>query len=236
MPVNFIADAGAYPAEAFFPELPLLDDVIASIPGLLGAFDAVDYTGAGPWMPRIGTGASILPAAAGTPPMKANRDGSDVLRFAVGSKAFVNNYAGAALAFSGLTYASRAYFSNDTTNFQKVFDLGTPEFYFRSTMSTKVWQFAGLGASGSAPISTPLLGWHDVIFTKNADDPAALDADGSGPVPFGSSGAALSASSLVLGDASNSTSAVHDISRMILCSVGVLTSEQRNAIRLWLRA
>lgn len=234
MPVNFIADAGAYPDDAFFAAQPLLDDVIAAIPGLLGAFDAVDYTGSGAWMPRLGAGASILPAAAGTVPVKATRDGAEVLRFAVGSKAFVNNYAGAGLTFTGLTYASRAYFSDDTTNFQKIFDLGSPEFYFRSTLPTKVWQFAGLGASGSVSIATPVLGWHRFTFTKSATDAAMLEADGAPAVACGSAGSALAGNGMVIGDAANATSAVMDVSRIVLCSSGDLTSEQRDAVNKWL--
>ena len=233
MPLNFSADASAYADEAFFPDTPLLDDVIAAIPSLLGAFDAADYTGVGAWMPRIGSGASILPAASGTPPVKATRDGASVLRFEKTGKAFVNDLSGAALALSGLVYASRAYFSDETTNFQKVFDLGAPEFYFRSTMTTPVWQFAGLGTAGTVPIAAPVLGWHRFTFSKTGTDAAQLTADGSALAGVGSAGSALAGNALVLGDAGNATSAVQDIRRIVICSDGVLTAEQRGAIDTW---
>ncbi len=57
-------------------------------------------------------------------PVLAIRDNAPVLRFAINSKAFVNSGAGEPLPMSELTYACRAYFSNDTTNFQKILDFG----------------------------------------------------------------------------------------------------------------
>lgn len=233
MPLNFTADTSGYSADAFFPELISVNDVIAEIPGLLGAFDAADYSGTGAWYPRIGAGASILPAGGGAIPLKAVRDGRSVLRFGVTSKAFVNDFAGVSLPFTGITYATRSYFDDDTTNFQKVLDFGAPEFYFRSTVASKVWQFAGLGAAGAVPISTPVLGWHRFIFSKSGTDAAQLEADGLSPTGIGSAGEMLN-SYMTIGDTSNLVSSPHDISRIVILNIGTLSVGDRAAINTWL--
>lgn len=121
---------GSLFAGAVLPASEVLDDMIVALPGLLGAWDAADYSGSGPWLPRIGGAARIEPAVAGLRPILSERDGRAVLRFENGSKCRINSMTGASLpAMSSLTYASRSYYWDAVTNFQKIFDLGAPEFF-----------------------------------------------------------------------------------------------------------
>jgi hypothetical protein len=234
MPIRFQGQSGAYPNDAFFADLPTLDSVIASLPGLRGAWDASDYSGSGPWLPRVGSSFCINPAISGTTPTRAERNGRPVLRIVPTGRAWIQMADTSAMPnLTGLTFASRAYYSNTTTNFQKLLDMGAPELYFRSTLATPVWQFAGLGTAGSMPIAAPTVGWHSILFRKQGIAAALFSADGSGEVAFGSEGQALN-SSLQLGDASNATSAEHDISRVIICDTGALTVGQIAAVRTWI--
>ncbi|SEO38509.1 hypothetical protein SAMN04489859_10864 [Paracoccus alcaliphilus] len=233
MPINFTGDASAYPDSAFFPDLPSLDDTIAQIPGLLGAWDARDYSGSGAWAARVGSG-TILPAAAGSAPTLASQDGRPVLRFGQTSKAFVNDATGASVPFSGLVFATRAYYADQSVNFQKVFVAGSGEFYFRATMSPPRWQWAGLGSTGQITSTLgDMMGWNTIVFEKQGTAPATLTINGSGPAAIGFADAAMSGEYLVVGDPSNVTSCVQNVSRMIICNTGELSVEHRNAIRAW---
>lgn len=233
MPVNYNANADAYPESAFFSDQPLLDDIIASLPGLIGAWDAADWSGSGSWVARVG-GGSIVPALSGVTPFLTSRSGRAVMRFGLTSKAWVKDAAGGDPLFSGLTFASRAYYGNETANFQKIADLGAPELYFRSTLTPKIWQFAGLGAAGTTPIAAPIVGWHNVFFAKTGTDAAIFAADGGTEVAFGSAGNALAGATLQLGDAASASSAECDHARIIICNSGALTAQQRGAARAWL--
>lgn len=234
MPIRFQGQSGAYPSTAFFPDLPSLDSVIASLPGLRGAWDASDYSGTGPWQPRIGSSFCINPAISGSTPTRATRDGRAVLRVVPTGRAWIQMADTSAMPnLTGLTFASRAYYSNATTNFQKILDMGAPELYFRSTLTSPVWQFAGLGTAGSASIAAPVVGWHSICFRKQGTDAAMFSADGSSQVALGSAGQALN-NSLQIGDASNATSAEHDISRAIICDTGALSASQIAAVQTWI--
>lgn len=235
MPIRFTGNAGSYPDDAFFPTLQSLDQVIAGLPGFRGAWDAADYSGSGAWVPRIAPASGryqLTPAASGTPPTRADRNGRAVLRITPSGRVWVQDAAGAAQPFTGLAYASRAYFSNTTTNFQKVFDFGTPEFFFRSSLANPIWQMAGLGVQGTTPIRTPIVGWHSFLLRKPSGNAGfCLNNDGS-EVSFGSE-AALSGT-MMLGDATGSTSAEQDISRVIICDSGEITMTQRAAMMTWI--
>jgi hypothetical protein len=234
MPVNFLGSASSFPESAFFPPLETIDSIIARLPGFRGAWDAADYTGSGPWLPRIAPAENpyrIVPALTGTAPVRADRNGRPVLRFMPNGKAWINDATGGTPTIGQLAYASRAYFSNVDTNFQKVFDLGAPEFYFRSTMATPVWQMAGLGAAATAPIRAPVIGWHSFVFRKPAGQAGlTLDSDGSETV-FGSEGALSGI--LQIGDAGSATSAQQDIARLIICDNGAISTAGRAAMMLW---
>lgn len=219
---------------AVLPSSPSLDSVIASLPGLVGAWDAKDWVGSGPWTPRVGSVGRIDMSTAGSPPAKQSRDGRDVVRFGLTSKAVVNNNDGSPLNVTNLVYAARAYFSNTTTNFQKIFDLGAPEFYYRSTLTPKVWQFAAAGTGVNVPIADPLVGWHRTVFEKSGSGAAMLSADGAASTPVSVAGTALTAAPVVIGDVANATSAVQDISRIIVCTSGALTQEQLGYVNLWI--
>lgn len=233
MPINMTIGNPSQFDNAFLDYAQPLDEVIENLPGLLGAWDASDYTGA-PWLPRIGSNGQIILAAADTPAVPDMRDGQAVIHFSIGSKAFINDGAGNPLSLSGLTFGSRAYYSNTVTNFQKLFDLGGPELFFRSTAGTPIWQFANLGTAGSTPIQLPLVDWHTVVFGKNGTDEAKFLHDGMLEVGFGSASTAMSGLSLVLGDARNATSAECDLKRLIICSSGDLTTDQRQAVASWI--
>lgn len=230
MPITINADTSADFTAAVLTAASPLDDAVAALPGLVGAWAAVDYSGSGGWAARIGSGV-LLPATTGVAPVKTVREGDPVVAFDKASKAFVNTPAGGA-TFNGLVVAMRAYFSDGATNFQKVFDLGAPEFFFRSTLATPVWQFAGLGASVSSAIAAPVLGWHHMLLNKSGVDPVVLEADGSAQVSLGNT-APLSGQAMVVGDAAQASSAVMEISRVVICSAGALTAEQRSAINVW---
>ncbi len=234
MPLNIRVENPSDFSGAILPTVPSLDSVIAALPGLIGAWDATDWSGSGAWLPRIGSGGQILPAVAGVAPIKATREGRTVMRFGLTSKAFVNNSAGGGIILADLTYAARAYFANTTANFQKIFDLGAPEFYYRSTLTPKVWQFAGAGAGVNVPIADPLAGWHRTLFEKSGVGAAMLSADGAASTPISAAGTALTPAGLVIGDAANATGAEQDISRIVLCSAGGLTADQRMAVNIWL--
>lgn len=233
MPINFRGNTDGYPDTAFFPVLESLDSIIAALPGFRGAWDAADYTGAGPWLPRLApaTDPYRLSPAGSAPPTRATRDGRTVVRFTQNGKAWVQDMAGVTNNLTGLVFASRAYFSDTTVNFQKIFDFGTPEFFYRSTLASPVWQFAGLGVARTAPIAAPLVGWHNILFRKAGTTEAMLSVDGSDEIAIG--GADALNHPLQIGDAANSTSAVQDISRVIICSAGSLTTAQQAAVKTW---
>lgn len=236
MPIRFRGSAGSFPESAFFPDLPRLDDIIAAIPSLRGAWDATDYSGSGPWQPRIAPASGafcINPALSGTRPVLAERDGQPVLRMVPGGKAWVQMSDTSPMPnLTGITYASRAFFSNVVTNFQKILDFGTPEFLFRSSTTNKIWQFAGLGTGGTYPIAEPIIGWHNFTFQKSGISAAMFSADGA---PFAAIGSADTEMNhpLQLGDANSSTSAEQDISRIVICDSGALTAAQTAAVQAW---
>lgn len=233
MPINFLASSAGYPDTAFFPTLQTLDSIISTLPGFKGAWDAADYAGAGPWLPRVVPATDpyrILPAGAAVP-TRADRDGRPVIRFLPNGKAWVQDMAGAAQNFTGLTFATRAYYGNTTTNFQKLFDLGTAELFYRSTLASAVWQFAGLGVARTTPIAAPTVGWHSILFRKQGTTEAMLAADSADEVAIGGADALNFA--LQIGDAANATSAEQDISRIIICNAGNLTTTQQAAVKTW---
>lgn len=233
MPLNFTGSLDGFPESAFFPVLPTLASIISALPGFKGAWDASDYSGAGPWLPRVAPATDpyrILPAGS-VLPTRATRDGRPVLRFVPNSKAWVQDMAGVAQNFTGLTFATRAYYSNTTTNFQKIFDFGTPELFYRSSLASPVWQFAGLGVARTTPIVGPLVGWHRILFRKAGTTEAMLAADDADEIAIGGADALNNA--LQIGDASNSTSAEQDISRIIICNAGSLTTAQQAAVKTW---
>ena len=233
MTINFSGRADSFPDSAFFPALESLDSIIAALPGFRGAWDADDYTGEGAWLPRLAPSSNpyqLAPAGA-VPPAAAERDGRPVVRFTQNSKAWVQDAAGVTNNLTGLVFASRAYFSDTTVNFQKIFDFGTPEFFYRSTLASPVWQFAGLGVARNTLIAAPLVGWHDILFRKAGTTEALLNVDGSDDIAIG--GADPLSHPMQIGDASASTSAVQDISRVIICSSGNLTAAQQAAVKTW---
>ncbi|WCR17105.1 hypothetical protein JHW40_11975 [Paracoccus alcaliphilus] len=167
-------------------------------------------------------------------PSLASRDGRPVLRFGQTSKAFVNDAAGASVPFSGLVFASRAFYADQAVNFQKVFVAGSGEFYFRTTMSPPRWQWAGLGSTGQITSTLDdMMGWNTILFDKQGSSPASLAVNGGSPSAIGFSDAEMSGQYLVVGDPANSTSCVQDISRMIISTTGGLSAEDRNAILAW---
>lgn len=234
MSLNIRVDNAAGFAAALLPPRSSIRAVMESHPGFLGAWDAADYSGSGPWLPRYGSGAQILPAAAGSMPVLATRDGRPVLSFGATSKAFVNDASGVSLPLSNMVLGMRCYFSDATANFQKIADLGAPELYFRSSIANPVWQFAGLGAAGSLPIAAPVIGWHRFVMQKSGASAALMKADGGNPTAFGSDGSALAGNFLTIGDAANASGAAQEVARVILCNTGGLTAEQRAAFAAWL--
>lgn len=234
MPLSFTLTNPASFAGAFLPASASLDSVIAGLPGLVGAWDAADYA-SGPWVPRIGSGGRIDFSTAPNPaPVLASRGGRPVISFNTLAKAVLRNPEGGTLGLTGLTYASRAYYSDVTTNFQKSFDLGAQDFLFRSSIATPYWQFTNLGDNGTTPIQLPLIDWHTVLFRKVGTTAARLSADGGAEVDISGSGTALSGQTLTIGDVGNIASAAQDISRVIICTSGDLTADQRAAVQVWI--
>lgn len=230
MPLNIkVDDITAY-AGAVLPVSETLEDAIAALPGLVGAWDAADWA-AGDWVARLGGGRITLTGVA-----SAARDGDTVLSFGLASRGVVNNAAGAAVVPAELVFAARSYFSNTAANFQKIFDLGTPEFFLRPTIPTPSWQYKNAAAVST---SVALAGgaaarWRTFALTKVGTDAPQIEADGAVPVAIGPAGAALGATTLAVGDASGGNGAVQDISRLIICTAGALTAAQRASIRQWL--
>lgn len=234
MPIRFQIDNAADYSGAFLPPIQTLESAIATLPGLVGAWDAADFPATGPWLSRVGTG-QIVAGAGGTPPSLTIREQRDVVHFTNNSKAWVRDGNGSDVLFSNLMFASRAFYSDIVTNFQKVFDFGVPEFFFRSVgFADEYWQFSNSGNSGTVPIADPIVGWHQILFTKNGADAAQLAADGADVASIETAGTALANVPLQLGDAGTSTSAECDISRLIICTSGVLTPDQRQAVSTWI--
>lgn len=234
MPINFSGDASAFPNTAFFPAIPTLDEVIAELPGLLGAWDARDYAGSGDWRPRVGDGL-ITPSGSGTPPTLATRWNRPILRFVLNSRAFVNNADGSPVAFTSAVYASRGFYPDTTTNFTRLFDFGDGELYFRPTLFPPCWQWAGIGTQGRVNTTfEDMAGWNSVVFDKHSDESAALAVNGRDPAAIGFTGEALSGEQMVLGDATTDLGVAVDITRLIICTEANLSAESRIAIETWI--
>lgn len=230
MPLNIKVDDIDTYAAAVLPITETLEDAIAALPGLVGAWDAADWA-AGDWVARIGGGRIALTnAAAGA------RDGDTILSFGATSLGVVRDAAAAAVVPAELVFAARSYFSSVTANFQKIFDLGTPEFFMRPTLATPSWQYKNAAATST---SVALAGgavarWRTFALTKAGTASPQIEADGAAPVAIGAAGAAIGATTLAIGDASGGNGAVHEISRLIITTSGALTDAQRAAIRQWL--
>ena len=230
MPLNIKVDDIAVYAGAVLPVTETLDDAIAALPGLVGAWDAADWA-AGDWVARIGGGRIALTnAAAGA------RDGDTILSFGATSLGAVRNAASAAVVPGELAFAARSYFSSVTANFQKIFDLGTPEFFMRPTQPTPSWQYkdATPTSTSVALAGGAVARWRTFALTKAGTASPQIEADGAAPVTIGPAGGALGATTLAIGDASGANGAVHEISRLIITTSGALTDAQRAAIRQWL--
>lgn len=230
MPLNIrVDDITPYEA-ALLPVSETIEDTIAGLPGLVGAWDAVDWA-AGDWMPRMGPGRIVLTAVTA-----GAREGRAVMQFAPGSVGSVRDAANADIVPAELVYASRAYFSDVSRSWQKIADMTTPELFVRHTLSTPVWQFKDAAAASvtSALAGGAVARWRTFTFSKSATDAPELEADGAAPAAVGAAGAALGAASLALGDTNGGNGAVQDVARLIICTTGALTDTQRAAINQWL--
>ncbi len=231
MPLNIRVDNPAAYAGAVLPVVQSLDDIIAALPGPVGASDAADHV-AGDWVARLGTGRITL--TGGTAGVQ---DGRAVMSFIAVLRIAVKTGAGVDVVPANLLYASRAYFGATATNFQKVFDLGPTEFFFRPTFPGATWQYRN---ASSTATTLPLAGGavarrRQYILTRDDTASAELEADGAARASFGPDGAGLGATKLLVGDEA-AAAAICGVARLIICTSATPTTDQRAAINTWLAA